>query len=58
MGELAPGGIGHTGFTGTMLLVHPERRLTLALLTNRVHPSRDNDPNPFRRAIAAAIADA
>ncbi len=33
---------GHTGFTGTSLWVDPERRLFLILLTNRVHPTREN----------------
>lgn len=34
--------IGHTGFTGTSLWIDLERRLCVALLTNRVHPSRAN----------------
>lgn len=58
MGTLASGGIGHTGFTGTMLVMHPDRRLTVVVLTNRVHPSRDNDPNPLRRSLADAVAAA
>lgn len=33
---------GHTGFTGTSLWVDRERQLSVALLTNRVHPSRAN----------------
>ena len=35
--------IGHTGFTGTSLWLDPERDRYAVLLTNRVHPSRDND---------------
>ena len=43
MGDLvSPGAFGHTGFTGTSLLVDPERNLFVVLLTNRVHPTRDN----------------
>lgn len=33
---------GHTGFTGTSVWVDKERDLFVILLTNRVHPSRDN----------------
>lgn len=33
---------GHLGFTGTSLWIDPERELVAALLTNRVHPSRDH----------------
>ena len=34
---------GHTGFTGTSMWMDPERRLFVILLTNRVHPTREND---------------
>lgn len=33
---------GHTGFTGTSLWIDPQRELFVILLTNRVHPTRDN----------------
>ncbi len=33
---------GHLGFTGTSLWCDPDRRLVAVLLTNRVHPTRDN----------------
>ena len=56
-GRLAEGSFGHTGFTGTMLLVNPDRDLTLVVLTNRVHPSRKwSDPSMFRREVAAVVA--
>ncbi|RME25653.1 MAG: class A beta-lactamase-related serine hydrolase [Deltaproteobacteria bacterium] len=35
--------IGHLGFTGTSFWIDPERRLVVVLLTNRVHPGRDNE---------------
>ena len=35
--------IGHTGFTGTSLWIDWERDLYVVLLTNRVHPTREND---------------
>jgi CubicO group peptidase (beta-lactamase class C family) len=42
MGSLAgSGAIGHTGFTGTSLVVDRDRELVIVFLTNRVHPSRD-----------------
>jgi CubicO group peptidase (beta-lactamase class C family) len=36
------GSFGHTGFTGTSLWIDPERELFAVLLTNRVHPTREN----------------
>ena len=33
---------GHLGFTGTSVWIDRERQLVIALLTNRVHPTRDN----------------
>ena len=33
---------GHTGFTGTMFWVDPEKKFTIVFLTNRVYPSRKN----------------
>ncbi len=34
---------GHTGFTGTMLLIDPVHDLVIVLLTNRVYYEREND---------------
>ncbi len=33
---------GHTGFTGTSIWIDPEAELYVILLTNRVHPTREN----------------
>src|SRR5712671_2092498 len=33
---------GHTGFTGTSIWIDPDRELFVVLLTNRVHPTREN----------------
>ena len=33
---------GHTGFTGTTMWIDPDRQLFVALLTNRVNPTREN----------------
>lgn len=60
MGSLqSPVTYGHTGFTGTSLVVDPRRDLVLVVLTNRVHPSRDNARiNEVRVAVADAVASA
>jgi CubicO group peptidase (beta-lactamase class C family) len=34
--------IGHLGFTGTSIWLEPERGIAVSLLTNRVHPRREN----------------
>src|SRR3990172_1908572 len=53
---------GHTGFTGTSLWIDPERELFAILLTNRVHPTRENpkigELRPaFHDAVQEAITD-
>lgn len=35
--------VGHLGFTGTSFWIDPTRELVVVLLTNRVHPSRENN---------------
>lgn len=35
--------VGHLGFTGTSFWIDPARDLVIVLLTNRVHPSRENN---------------
>jgi len=55
--RLSTRALGHTGFTGTSLWIDPELDLYVVLLTNRVHPSRDNNAiQPVRRAVHDAIA--
>ena len=54
---------GHTGFTGTSLWIDPKLDLIVVLLTNRVHPTRDNIAIRTLRpaihdAIVLAIGDA
>jgi CubicO group peptidase (beta-lactamase class C family) len=60
MGKLSsPATFGHTGFTGTSLLVEPKRRLVLVLLTNRAHPDWTwANPDPVRVAVADTVAAA
>lgn len=40
--ELSEQSFGHLGFTGTSLWCDPTRRLAAVLLSNRVHPTREN----------------
>ena len=54
--RMSPRAIGHTGFTGTSLWIDPERDLYVVMLTNRVHPSRENNQiQPVRRAFHDAV---
>ncbi len=51
--------VGHTGFTGTSLWIDLARGLSVALLTNRVHPSRANVAiQAFRPAFHDAVVEA
>jgi CubicO group peptidase (beta-lactamase class C family) len=38
----SPKSVGHLGFTGTSFWIDLERSIIIILLTNRVHPNRDN----------------
>ncbi len=59
---LSPRAFGHTGFTGTSIWIDPEKDLFIILLTNRVHPTRQNDqilrvrPEVANLAVQAALA--
>jgi CubicO group peptidase (beta-lactamase class C family) len=49
--------IGHTGFTGTSLVISPSRGLAIILLSNRIYPKR-SDPAPIhavRRRLAEIV---
>ncbi len=56
------GAVGHTGFTGTSLWLDLAKRRWVALLTNRVHPTRHGDTaeriKALRRAVNDAVVDA
>ncbi len=41
--RMSPRAFGHTGYTGTSLWIDPDRGIYVVLLTNRVHPTREND---------------
>jgi CubicO group peptidase (beta-lactamase class C family) len=51
-----PGSFGHTGFTGTSLWIDEAKDLYVAFLTNRVHPTRENEALiPIRPKLHDAI---
>jgi CubicO group peptidase (beta-lactamase class C family) len=57
--RLSPTSIGHTGFTGTSLWIDWERDLYVVLLTNRVHPTRENSRiRELRPRVHDAIVEA
>ncbi|HEV7649403.1 MAG TPA: serine hydrolase [Actinophytocola sp.] len=60
MGGLSgPRTAGHTGFTGTDLVIDPASRSFAILLTNRVHPSRDwGSINIARETLCTGLAKA
>lgn len=60
MGELAGrGAVGHTGFTGTSLVLDPASGAFLVLLTNSVHPTRTwRDGSAPRAAVGTCLARA
>lgn len=58
MGELSgPRTVGHTGFTGTSLVIDTERAAVAILLSNAVHPRRPLTPiNALRASWATGLA--
>ncbi|MFC0506342.1 serine hydrolase domain-containing protein [Micromonospora costi] len=59
MGLSSPVAFGHTGFTGTSIVVDPLSHSFVILLSNRVHPDRGwGSNNVARRAVARDLAEA
>ncbi len=57
--HFSPRAVGHLGFTGTSLWIEPEREIAISLMTNRVHPRRDNQSiREFRPKIHDLIMEA
>jgi CubicO group peptidase (beta-lactamase class C family) len=57
--RMSPRAFGHTGFTGTSLWIDPDRQVYVVLLTNRVHPTRENNKiRDVRPAVHDAVMDA
>ena len=58
-GELFPvDTFGHTGWTGTSLVLDPTTKTYVVLLTNRVHPDGKGDAGPLRARVATIVAAA
>jgi CubicO group peptidase (beta-lactamase class C family) len=50
--------VGHLGFTGTSFWLDLQREMAVILLTNRIHPSRDNEKiKDFRPLIHDAVME-
>jgi CubicO group peptidase (beta-lactamase class C family) len=57
--RLSPSSFGHTGFTGTSIWIDPQRDVFIILLTNRVHPTRENRALlPIRGQVADLVVGA
>jgi len=56
--RMSPRAFGHVGFTGTSLWIDPDRAIYVVLLTNRVHPTPDNNLiSQVRPAFHDAVMD-
>jgi CubicO group peptidase (beta-lactamase class C family) len=56
-GLFGPRTVGHLGFTGTSLWIDPDRELIVTLLTNRIHPTRQNEAiKQFRPVLHERVA--
>jgi CubicO group peptidase (beta-lactamase class C family) len=54
----SPLAVGHLGYTGCSLWIDPERRLSVILLSNRVHPSAENNLiKQFRPLVHDAVME-
>jgi len=57
--HFTPAAVGHLGFTGTSIWIEPSREIAISLLTNRVHPRRDNQSiRDFRPKIHDLVMEA
>ena len=57
-GLFGPRTVGQLGFTGTSLWIDPDRELIVLLLTNRVHPTRENGAiKQFRPVLHERVAE-
>jgi serine-type D-Ala-D-Ala carboxypeptidase len=57
--HFSPRAVGHLGFTGTSIWIEPGREIAVTLLTNRVHPKRENQAiRDFRPKIHDLIMEA
>lgn len=57
--KMGPRTFGHLGFTGTSLWCDPDARLVVAFISNRVHPTRENQGiRALRPRLHDAVIDA
>jgi len=57
--HFSPEAVGHLGFTGTSIWIEPAREIAVSILTNRVHPKRDNQAiRDFRPKIHDLVMEA
>jgi serine-type D-Ala-D-Ala carboxypeptidase len=57
--RFSPAAVGHLGFTGTSIWMEPAHGIAISLLTNRVHPRRENQAiRDFRPKIHDLIMEA
>lgn len=49
---------GHTGYTGTSMVIDPENDIAIILLSNRVHPTDDGNLARVRAVVANIVAAA
>ena len=49
---------GHTGYTGTSIIIDPDNGIAVILLANRVHPSDDGNVVRLRSLVANVVAAA
>ena len=48
--------VGHTGYTGTSIIIDPDTKTAIIILTNRVHPTDDGNLGRIRATIANIVA--
>ena len=53
---LSPDTYGHTGYTGTSMIIDPQQKLAIIFLTNRVHPDDKGSVVRLRSLVANSIA--
>jgi CubicO group peptidase (beta-lactamase class C family) len=47
---------GHTGFTGTSVLLDPDTNTAVIILAHRVHPKNDGSASRLRSTVASIVA--
>jgi len=57
-GDFFANTFGHTGFTGTSIVIDPASKIFIIILSNRVHPNRTGNVVSLRAKIANIVASA